>query len=57
MEIERKYLVKSFAGGRNAAPDAHIRQGHFAVCDKNVEIRLREQGSKHFITLKNCYGF
>ncbi len=56
MEIERKFLVKSLPPGWKAAPGSPIRQGYFSLCDKNVEIRLRQQSSKRFITVKAGRG-
>ncbi len=55
-EIERKFLVKSLPPGWNATPGSPIRQGYFSTRDKDVEIRLRELGSKRCISIKAGRG-
>ena len=56
MEIERKFLVKSLPPGWKARSGSPIRQGYFSMRDKDVEIRLRELGSKRCITIKAGRG-
>ena len=56
MEIERKFLVKSLPPGWKATPRSPIRQGYFSIRDKDIEIRLREIGSKRCITIKAGRG-
>jgi adenylate cyclase len=56
MEIERKFLVHSLPGGCKAAPNARIRQAYFPLRDGKIEIRLREKGKQHFITIKAGRG-
>jgi adenylate cyclase len=56
MEIERKFLVKSLPSGWKTAPHSRIRQGYFSLCEKGIEIRLREKGAQHFITIKGGRG-
>jgi len=56
VEIERKFLVKSLPPGLKARSGSPIRQGYFSIRDKDVEIRLREIGSKRCITIKAGRG-
>jgi|ERR1051325_650040 CYTH domain-containing protein len=56
MEIERKFLIKSSPRNLSGFPCTHIRQGYFPLADKNLEIRLREKGSEHFVTIKAGRG-
>jgi CYTH domain-containing protein len=56
MEIERKFLVVRPPTGWRRHPSSQIVQGYFPVCDRNLEIRLRRKGSRHFITVKGGRG-
>ena len=56
MEIERKFLVKSLPPGWKATSGSPIRRGYFSIRDKDVEIRVRELGSKRCITIKAGRG-
>lgn len=56
MEIERKFLVRSLPTGWEAAPCSRIHQGYFSLTDDGIEIRVREKGSEHFITIKGGRG-
>ena len=53
-EIERKFLV-----GEGAAPDLDeypsdaIRQGYIAIAPDGTEVRIRERGGRHVITVKS----
>lgn len=56
MEIERKFMVKKLPANSGAGSSCRIRQGYFPLRTKDVEIRIREKGSKHFITIKAGRG-
>src|SRR5436190_20215583 len=56
MEIERKFLLRSLPPNWKRAPNSLIRQGYFPLRGKQVEIRLREKGAQHFITVKAGRG-
>lgn len=56
MEIERKFLVPSPPPHLTKARGKQIRQGYFSLCSKNVEIRLRQIGSEHVLTIKAGQG-
>jgi len=56
LEIERKFLVEQPPKGWKSRGSSHIVQGYFPNATKDVEIRLRRKGSKHFITIKGGYG-
>lgn len=56
MEIERKFMVKELPAGCRAGSRSSIRQGYFPLRSKDVEIRLREKGSRYFITIKAGRG-
>jgi CYTH domain-containing protein/8-oxo-dGTP pyrophosphatase MutT (NUDIX family) len=52
-EIERKYLVKSLPPGLQRG--TLIQQGYLA-CDEHLEVRIRQYGKKHFLTVKEGFG-
>jgi len=56
MEIERKFLVRSLPPRWSRLSGSQIRQGYFCISRKELEIRLREKGSQHFITIKQGRG-
>lgn len=56
MEIERKFLVKQATPGLSKFACWRIRQGYFSLKQKDVQIRLREKGSRCFITIKAGRG-
>lgn len=56
MEMERKFLVKSLPAGFKTARHTRIRQGYFPLAGKEIEIRIREKGRRHFITIKAGRG-
>jgi adenylate cyclase len=56
LEIERKFLVKRLPSRRRRSASSQIVQGYFPIAGKDVEIRLRRKGSKHFITVKGGHG-
>ena len=53
LEIEKKYLIKQPPAGWKRRASTRIEQGYFRVADKELEIRLRRKGAKHFITFKS----
>ena len=56
MEIERKFLLKSLPPGWRKSSGCRIRQGYFALREKQVEIRLRQKGKDCFLTIKAGRG-
>jgi adenylate cyclase len=56
MEIERKFLVKTPPPGWKQWPHARICQGYLPTGNNALEIRLRQKGSEHFITIKAGQG-
>ncbi len=50
-EIERKFLVQSMPD-LSQAKAAEIRQGYLTAPGDSVELRLRQKGALHFLTLK-----
>lgn len=56
MEIERKFLVRQPPPAWKKSPGRTIRQGYFLLRQKNVEIRLRQIGPEHVITVKAGRG-
>lgn len=53
-EIERKFLVATFPDGKlHAVP---LRQGYLTTPTDSVELRLRQQGTEYFMTLKSEGG-
>jgi CYTH domain-containing protein len=53
IEIERKFLVKSLPGGMSGG--ALILQGYLAH-DDHMEVRIRQYGNDHFLTVKEGAG-
>ena len=56
LEIERKFLVEKPPPGWKRRASSEIVQGYFPLSSKELEIRLRRKGSKHFITIKGGRG-
>ena len=56
MEIERKFLVKSFPPKSKPKRGRKIRQGYFPMSRKGMEIRLRQKDSKYLLTIKAGAG-
>jgi CYTH domain-containing protein len=54
-EIERKWLLDELPRGFSELPAARIRQGYLAVAD-GVEVRVREIGERHLLTVKSSGG-
>ncbi len=53
-EIERKFLVATFPRGELHA--VSLRQGYLTTTTDSVELRLRQQGTEYFMTLKSEGG-
>lgn len=56
LEIERKFLVKRLPTAWKRKRSSHIVQGYFPIAGNKVEIRLRQKGAQHFITVKGGHG-
>ena len=56
LEIERKFLVEEPPAGWNRRASSRIVQGYFPMANKELEIRLRNKGAQHFITIKGGHG-
>ena len=56
LEIERKYLVKSFPRGWKHCPHSKIAQGYLACGEKSLSIRLRKKDAKRLLTIKAGQG-
>jgi len=56
LEIERRFLVKRLPSGWKRRAFSQIVQGYFPMATRDIEIRLRRNGSQHFITIKGGHG-
>ena len=50
-EIERKFLIGEVPANFDGSPGQEIRQGYLAATQGGTELRVREQGQRHFLTL------
>lgn len=55
-EIERKYLVRIRPEKLETYPKLSLRQGYLAVTEEQVVVRIREQGTAWFLTIKQGSG-
>ena len=55
LEIERKFLLKKLPPKVRAIPGKQILQGYLAY-DEHTEVRLRQHGQNHFLTIKQGSG-
>jgi CYTH domain-containing protein len=55
-EIERKFLVDHLPEELEGSPRKKIRQGYIAVTDGGTEVRVRKEGKRHFLTIKEGHG-
>lgn len=55
-EIERKFLVGEVPVNLDGSPGQEIRQGYLAATQGGTELRVRKQGRRHFLTLKEGHG-
>src|SRR3954447_8366073 len=55
-EIERKFLVAQPPHGLKDYPRKKIRQGYVAVTEGGTEVRVRKEGQRHVLTIKEGHG-
>ena len=53
-EIEIKYLVRELPADVESYPHKRIAQGYLVVDSEGAEVRLRQKGEKHFLTVKSA---
>ena len=52
-EIERKFLLDEPPEGLNDRPGTKLRQGYIVITEDGTEVRLRKEGKRHFLTIKD----
>jgi len=55
-EIERKFVVDDPPERLDSFPRKKIRQGYIAVTEGGTEVRIRKEGKRHFLTIKEGHG-
>ena len=55
-EIERKFLVGDLPRDFDRSPRKKIRQGYVAVTEGGTELRVRKEGRRHLLTIKEGHG-
>jgi adenylate cyclase len=55
-EIERKFHLAQRPEGLLEHPAAKIRQGYVAITEPGTEVRIRKEGKRHFLTIKEGHG-
>jgi adenylate cyclase len=55
-EIERKFLIVEPPGGLGRHPRTKIRQGYLAITEGGTEVRIRKEGKRHVLTIKEGHG-
>ena len=55
-EIERKFLLADPPEHLDGLPRKKIRQGYIAVTQGGTEVRVRKEGKRHFLTIKEGHG-
>ncbi|MEA2502270.1 MAG: hypothetical protein QOD01_2381 [Actinomycetota bacterium] len=55
-EIERKFLVDHVPVVIKGSPRNKIRQGYIAVTEGGTEVRVRKEGKRRFLTIKEGHG-
>src|SRR3954447_24438469 len=55
-EIERKFLVDEPTDELDRSPREKIRQGYVAVTEGGTEVRIRKEGKRHVLTVKEGHG-
>jgi adenylate cyclase len=55
-EIERKFLVGDLPEDLEQVPSKKIRQGYLLLGDSGTEVRVRKEGKRHALTLKEGRG-
>jgi len=56
VEIERKFLVPRLPEYLDESRADQIRQGYLAIGPGGDEVRIRDRGSEHFLTVKSGTG-
>src|SRR5688572_26583245 len=51
-EIERKFLLDGPPEGLDDRPGTKVRQGYLAITEAGTEVRLRKEGKRHYLTIK-----
>ena len=51
-EIERKFHLGEPPDGLHDRPGTKIRQGYVATTEAGTEVRVRKEGKRHFLTIK-----
>src|SRR4051794_17975371 len=55
-EIERKFLLEGPPEGLDNIPGTKIRQGYIAITGAGTEVRIRKEGRRHLLTVKDGHG-
>src|SRR3954468_12335105 len=55
-EIERKFLVAEPPDELDRSPRKKIRQGYVAVTEGGTEVRVRKEGKRYVLTIKEGHG-
>jgi len=55
-EIERKFLLDQPPEGLDDHPRTKIRQGYLAITEGRTEVRVRKEGKRHLLTIKEGHG-
>jgi CYTH domain-containing protein len=55
-EIERKFLVADPPPDLEKFPRKKLRQGYVAVTEGGTELRVRKEGKRHVLTIKEGHG-
>lgn len=55
-EIERKFLLDRPPEGLDGHPRTKIRQGYLAITEGGTEVRIRKEGKRHLLTIKEGHG-
>ncbi len=52
-EIERKFIIESLPQNLDKYPRHEILQGYLAIIEDGTEVRIRQKGQKHYLTVKS----
>src|SRR6516164_4118435 len=55
-EIERKFFLDQPPEGLDDHPRTKIRQGYLAITEGGTEVRVRKEGRRHLLTIKEGHG-
>jgi CYTH domain-containing protein len=53
LEVERKFLLEEAPDDLDQSPRTKIRQGYLAVTEGGTEVRIRKEGRRRFLTIKD----